>query len=194
MMKQRKEEGDGFASNTKEVVVPRSPPHQKLRVCLRPRAEESVTKREIAMFWRQKRNEEEDHLFAAIKAAARLRARNLSPWYDSYFPILYLCPVITSKANNGVQEQDYWSFVLSLNTYHDEDRPKEAMEKRVAVGNDDKEICVGIKDWWTKSNYAYLNQPALDSMEPPKKQTSTYVPNYLSYKPKALYPTAIGVF
>ncbi|KAE9612929.1 hypothetical protein Lalb_Chr05g0212181 [Lupinus albus] len=175
MMKQRKEEGDGFASNTKEVVVPRSPPHQKLRVCLRPRAEESVTKREIAMFWRQKRNEEEDHLFAAIKAAARLRARNLS-------------------ANNGVQEQDYWSFVLSLNTYHDEDRPKEAMEKRVAVGNDDKEICVGIKDWWTKSNYAYLNQPALDSMEPPKKQTSTYVPNYLSYKPKALYPTAIGVF
>ncbi|CAL0311444.1 unnamed protein product [Lupinus luteus] len=173
MMKQRKEEGDGFASETNKVVVPRSPSLQKFRVCLRPRAEESVTKREIAKFWRQKRNEEEDHLFAAIKAAARIRARNLS-------------------------EQDYWSFELSLNTYHDEDGTKDATEKRVTVGNDSKndgkEIRVGIKDWWTKSNYAYLNQPALDSMEPPKKRTSTYVPNYLCYKPKALYPTAIGVF
>ncbi|OIW11061.1 hypothetical protein TanjilG_22868 [Lupinus angustifolius] len=122
MMKQRKEEGDGFASKTNEVVAPRSPSLQKFR------------------------------------------------------------------------EQDYWSFVLSLNTYHDEDGPNEAMEKRVAVGNDDNEIRIGIKDWWTKSNYAYLNQPALDSTEPPKKRSSSYVPNYLSYKPKALYPTAIGVF
>ncbi|CAK7355673.1 unnamed protein product [Dovyalis caffra] len=39
---------------------------------------ESVTKQEIAKFWRQKLIEEEDHLLDAIKAAARLRARNLS--------------------------------------------------------------------------------------------------------------------
>lgn len=42
------------------------------------RAAESVTKLEIARFWRQRRIDEEDHLLAAIKAAARLRARNLS--------------------------------------------------------------------------------------------------------------------
>ncbi|KAA8532026.1 hypothetical protein F0562_006832 [Nyssa sinensis] len=38
----------------------------------------SVTNQEIAKFWRQKRMEEEDHLLAAIKAAARIRARKLS--------------------------------------------------------------------------------------------------------------------
>ncbi|CAL0331938.1 unnamed protein product [Lupinus luteus] len=168
-MKQRKEEGDGF-----ESMVPRPPPLPKFRVCLRPRVEESVTKREIAKFWRQKRIEEEDHLFAAIKSAARIRARNLS-------------------------DEEYMSFILSLNTYNDEDGPKEENDKRVAEANHcnkdemGKEVRVGIKDWWTKSKYAYLNQPTLD-MDPPKKRTSTYVPNYLSYKPKALYPNAIGVF
>jgi len=39
---------------------------------------ESVTKQEIAEFWRQKLDEEQDHLLYAIKAAARLRAHNLS--------------------------------------------------------------------------------------------------------------------
>lgn len=60
----------------KEVVrratPPPPPPLPKSRL------EESVTKREIAKFWRQKRIVEEDHLLAAIKAAARLRARNLT--------------------------------------------------------------------------------------------------------------------
>jgi hypothetical protein len=37
-----------------------------------------VTKQEIAKFWRKKLTEEEDHFLAAIKAAARIRARNLS--------------------------------------------------------------------------------------------------------------------
>ena len=39
---------------------------------------ESVTNREIAKFWRQKRMEEEDHLLAALKAAARIRAQKLA--------------------------------------------------------------------------------------------------------------------
>lgn len=39
--------------------------------------EQSVTNQEIAKFWRKKRIVEEDHLLAAIKAAARIRARNL---------------------------------------------------------------------------------------------------------------------
>ncbi|MQM10296.1 hypothetical protein Taro_043188 [Colocasia esculenta] len=37
----------------------------------------SVTRDEIDRFWRRKRMEEEDHLLAALKAAARIRARNL---------------------------------------------------------------------------------------------------------------------
>ncbi|TKY70293.1 hypothetical protein E2542_SST06583 [Spatholobus suberectus] len=179
-MKQRKE---GGVCESKAEVAPKSsspppppPPLPKFRVFLRPKAEESVTKREIAKFWRQKRIEEEDHLLAAIKAAARLRARNLT-------------------------EQEYQSFELSLKTDNDYDETKKETVKRI-VGTDvycktvakDKEVRVGIKDWWTKSKYAYLNQPAINSMDPPKKQTSTYVPNCFSYQPKALYPSAIGVF
>ncbi|KAJ1403900.1 hypothetical protein SESBI_27024 [Sesbania bispinosa] len=177
-MKQRKEEGDVFESKTEVVsrAPPPPPPLPKFRVFSRPRAEESVTKREIAKFWRQKKIEEEDHLLAAIKAAARLRARNLT-------------------------EQEYLNFELSLRIDSDEGEHNEETVKRVVGANGncekaamDKEVRVGIKDWWTKSKYAYLNQPALDSMDPPKKRTSTYVPNCLSHQPKALYPTAIGVF
>lgn len=80
-------EGDVFES--RKDVVPRQvrqqqlsppppPPLPKFRVFSGARGEESVTKREIEKFWRQKRIEEEDHLLAAIKAAARLRARNLT--------------------------------------------------------------------------------------------------------------------
>lgn len=39
---------------------------------------QSVTNKQIARYWNQRRRLEEDHLFAAVKAAARLRARNLS--------------------------------------------------------------------------------------------------------------------
>lgn len=80
-MKQRKEEGIVAFGSKKEVVrrsPPPPPPLPKFRVISKPRGEESVTKREIAKFWKQKRIVEEDHLLAAIKAAARLRARNLT--------------------------------------------------------------------------------------------------------------------
>ncbi|XP_027362134.1 uncharacterized protein LOC113869837 [Abrus precatorius] len=174
-MKQRKEESDVYESKVVVVPLPRSPPPlPKFRVfSTTRRPEESVTKREIATFWRQKRIEEEDHFLAAIKAAARLRARNLT-------------------------KEEYESFELSLKS---DDEVKEERVKWIEGTNDycktvasDKEVRVGIKDWWTKSKYAYLNQPAIDFMDPPKKRTSTYVPNCLSYRPKPLYPTAIGVF
>ncbi|GMN59172.1 hypothetical protein TIFTF001_028266 [Ficus carica] len=131
---------------------------------------ESVTKQEIAKFWRQKRIEEEDHLLAAIKAAARIRARNLS-------------------------EEDYKYYEESL-----KDTENEAEEKKTAATSDrnkdanSNEIRVGIKDWWTKSKYAYLNQPAIESKSPPKRRTSTYIPNCISFERTPLYPTSLGVF
>lgn len=39
---------------------------------------DSITNKQIKKFWRQKQIIEEDHLYSAIKAAARVRARNLS--------------------------------------------------------------------------------------------------------------------
>ncbi|KAI4327787.1 hypothetical protein L6164_020209 [Bauhinia variegata] len=174
-MKHRREESEDLEANTKRLVSqpspppPPPPPLPKFRLVSRAAGEESVTKREIARFWRQKRIEEEDHLLAAIKAAARLRARNLT-------------------------EQDYLSFEESLRADQNDEDEDNTKEKKFTVTNDCKEVRVGIKDWWTKSKYAYLNQPALESMDPSKKRTSTFVPNCLSYKPKPFYPTSIGVF
>lgn len=62
-------------------LPPPPPPLPRFCVAAKPAAKamvtESVTNREIAKFWRQKQMEEEDHLLAALKAAARVRAQKL---------------------------------------------------------------------------------------------------------------------
>ncbi|KAI4386836.1 hypothetical protein MLD38_004734 [Melastoma candidum] len=127
------------------VIVPPRPPTLPRK---RPAATESVTNREIARYWRQRRIEEEDHLLAAIKAAARVRARRLS-------------------------EDEYRRFVESLEEAdcRDEETSRGA-ERRAEDGNEARLI---IMDWWTKSKYAYLNQPAVGSTEtPPRKRMADY--------------------
>ncbi|KAF8377771.1 hypothetical protein HHK36_031156 [Tetracentron sinense] len=134
----------------------------------------SVTKQEIAQFWRQKHIEEEDHLLAALKAAARIRARNLTVRSDLLFMF---------------SEEDYKHFEESLKDNHSKDEGHNNKED-----DDNKELCVGIKDWWTKSKYAYLNQPAIESMDKPKR-TSTYIPNFCFWKAPPPQPTSsLGVF
>ncbi|KAE8010683.1 hypothetical protein FH972_007029 [Carpinus fangiana] len=171
-MKQIKEEtGIGGAKTTQATPPPPPPPLPLPRFWVKKTITESVTNQEIAKFWRQKRIDEEDHLLAAIKAAARMRARNLS-------------------------EEDYKQFEESLK---DDDEYAKENNARAATNDSKKdeqsnEIRVGIKDWWTKSKYAYLNQPAIDSLDPPKRKTSSFIPNCLSYKPTPLYPTTLGVF
>ncbi|KAH7519877.1 hypothetical protein FEM48_Zijuj08G0083900 [Ziziphus jujuba var. spinosa] len=149
------------------VPPPPPPPPPFPRFSVRKSVPLSVTNQEIAKFWRNKLIVEEDHLLAAIKAAARLRARNLS-------------------------EEDYRCFEESLD---DKDRESKAVIMTDIKNNEkNNEVRVGIKDWWTKSNYAYLNQPAMDSKDHPKRRTSNYVPNCFPYKPIPLYPTSLGVF
>jgi hypothetical protein len=116
---------------------------------------DSITNKQIKKFWRQKQIIEEEHLFAAIKAAARVRARNLS-------------------------DEDYKRFEESLDM---EDLETDVQKE-------------GIKDWWMKSKYAYLNQPALGSSDSMKRKRSTsYVPNCFSFKPCIpLYATSLNVF
>ncbi|XP_057470382.1 uncharacterized protein LOC130759250 [Actinidia eriantha] len=136
----------------------------------------SVTNQEIARFWRQKRIEEEDHLLAAIKAAARIRARKLT-------------------------EDDYRQFEESLN--EDQDSKPNGGSATNTITNKNcsitvenrKELRLGIKDWWTKSKYAYLNQPAIGSMmDTPKGRTSSYIPNFCNYKPVPPPTTSFGIF
>eukprot|EP01018_Ginkgo_biloba_P029814 Gb_16039 [translate_table: standard] len=60
--------------------------------------------------------------------------------------------------------EDYRRFEESL---VEEDKP-EKLKKL----SDDEETRIGIKDWWTRSNHAYLNQPPVKSMaeEKPKNK------------------------
>ncbi|KAL0361013.1 UNVERIFIED_CONTAM: hypothetical protein Sradi_3785800 [Sesamum radiatum] len=84
----------------------------------------SVTQQQIADYWRQRRMIEEDHLSAAIKAAARIRAQKLS-------------------------ENDYLQFEASLED--DENMENENKNKNNAKASSKKdeneEIRVGTKDW-----------------------------------------------
>uniref|UniRef100_A0A803R113 Uncharacterized protein n=1 Tax=Cannabis sativa TaxID=3483 RepID=A0A803R113_CANSA len=82
-MEKTKGNGIGCAKAEQMVSVssrrrPPPPPPLPMFLWAKKTNPESVTKQEIAMFWRQKRIEEEDHLLAAIKTAAHIRARNLS--------------------------------------------------------------------------------------------------------------------
>ncbi|XP_010690318.1 uncharacterized protein LOC104903886 [Beta vulgaris subsp. vulgaris] len=143
----------GFDKKELQVKLPKCPPTPPPPPP-RPRWS-SYTRREIEKFWRKKRLEEEEHFLAAIKAAARLRASHFS-------------------------DEDYMVFLESLEL--DEDKIKEEdvsiiTEKNCGYNN--QEIRVGIKDWWTKSKYAYLNQPAVGSVGRPSRRSN--------YKPESIW-------
>ncbi|GFY88056.1 hypothetical protein Acr_05g0016950 [Actinidia rufa] len=178
-MKQMEEATEGGDPKLKQICPPppRPPPPPPLPKFWARRGKTtvpvSVTNQEIAKFWRQKRIEEEDHLLAAIKAAARIRADKLT-------------------------EDDYRQFKESLN--EDQDIKPNGGSATTTTTNcsitdeNIKELRLGIKDWWTKSKYAYLNQPVIDSMDTPKRRTSSYIPNYCNYKPAAPPTTWFGIF
>ncbi|KAK6946470.1 hypothetical protein RJ641_014014 [Dillenia turbinata] len=176
-MKQMEAEGIKVVEKSKEKCSATPPPPPLMPrhwvAVARPTMKKvnySVTKLEIERFWRQRRMEEEDHLLAAIKAAARIRAENLT-------------------------KEDYWRFEESL----EEDAIKMS-QTEININNkvyDSKnEIRVGVKDWWTKSKYAYLNQPAIETTEEPKR-ASKYIPNNCFYEvsaPDSAQAAYLGVF
>lgn len=147
---------------------PPPPPLPNFWAKTKPASSVSVTNQEIAKFWRQKRIEEEDHLLSAIKAAARIRAQKLT-------------------------EEDYRLFEESLKE-DQESKEDGAAANSSKTAESSKELRVGIKDWWTKSKYAYLNQPAIESMNPPKCRASTCIPNFCNYKAAPAPSASFGVF
>ncbi|KAM3362946.1 hypothetical protein P3S68_017800 [Capsicum galapagoense] len=164
-MKQREGKSLADGKKLKKIALPPPPPPPTSRFLLgRKLATQSLTKQEIAKYWKQKRKTEEEHFLDAIKAAARIRARNLSA-------------------------EDYKHFVYSLKADADADIvPKNISE----MDENMKEKRVGIKDWWTKSKYAYLNQPALKSME---RHCYTYIPQLYCYKaPQPPVASTFGIF
>ncbi|XP_074556791.1 uncharacterized protein LOC141812674 [Curcuma longa] len=132
-----------------------------------PTKVKSFTREEIDRYWRMQRMIEEDHLLFAQKAAARIRAKSL-------------------------KEEDHQRFEELLKKILE----KDGDEAKVAAGGGggrNKEPRIGIKDWWTKSKYAYLNQPAITSMG----ERSTYSPQqtcfYLSHAVESLCAISFGV-
>ncbi|CAL9160829.1 unnamed protein product [Musa hybrid cultivar] len=120
----------------------------------KPAVVRSVTRDEIDKYWMTRRMIEEDHLLAAEKAAARIRAKAL-------------------------KEEDYRRFEESL-----KEMLNSAEENEDGKEGDEEELQIGIKDWWTKSKFAYLNQPAIKSMgenATPKRPTSTYIPQHICF-------------
>ncbi|XP_074561312.1 uncharacterized protein LOC141817572 [Curcuma longa] len=132
----------------------------------------SITAEEINLYWRMKRMIEEDHLLAANKAVARIRAKAL-------------------------KEEDYRKFEKSLEeTLYD--AKKEG--KTEANHGGEMDTWIRFRDWWTKSKFSYLNQPTIKSMgenAAARRPTSTYIPQYTCFSnfspPAQLCFTSFGV-
>ncbi|XP_020554266.1 uncharacterized protein LOC105155578 isoform X1 [Sesamum indicum] len=114
----------------------------------------SVTKQQIADYWRQRRMIEEDHFSAAIKAAARIRAQKLS------------------------QENDYFQFEASLEDDENMENKNKISVKAASKKDENEERRVGIKDWWTKSRHAYLNEPVMTSVDKTPRKNPARLPQY----------------
>ncbi|KAJ8512011.1 hypothetical protein OPV22_002445 [Ensete ventricosum] len=54
----------------------------------------------------------------------------------------------------ALKEEDHRRFEELLKKMSEEEQPS---------GGGNKELRIGIKDWWTRSKYAYLNQPTIVS-------------------------------
>uniref|UniRef100_A0A5B6YXR3 Uncharacterized protein n=1 Tax=Davidia involucrata TaxID=16924 RepID=A0A5B6YXR3_DAVIN len=156
-MKQMGAETEGGFSKLKQGTPP--PPPAKFWVATKPVVKMtimvSVTNQEIAKFWRQKRMEEEDHLLAAIKAAARIRARKLS-------------------------EDAYKRFVESLKEDDDSKENNENANSSSKNNENNKELHVGIKDWFVKFfNFIVLLMNGRNEPKPPKMFLCFIQMNYI---------------
>lgn len=96
----------------------------------------SITRAEIDEFWSRKEVEAEERRLAAEKEAARIRAKTLK--MEDYVLYEQMVREILMEGNGG---------------------DGSAMAA-AATGGTEAQI-VGIKHWWTRSAYAYLNTPAL---------------------------------
>ncbi|RCV34931.1 hypothetical protein SEVIR_7G209600v4 [Setaria viridis] len=112
----------------------------------------SITRAEIDEFWRRKEVEEEERRLAADKEAARIKAKALK--MEDYVLFEQMIREILEEGNTGGG----------------------ATMGPAAAGSTEARI-IGIKHWWTRSAYAYLNAPALSMDENGgSKHAITYIP------------------
>ncbi|KAM3242801.1 hypothetical protein ACQJBY_055035 [Aegilops geniculata] len=136
---------------------------------------QSITRAEIDSFWSRKKLEEEERWLDDEKEAARIKLKTL-------------------------KQEEYTLFEQRINRIIDEKtEPGEMMEEGEIAEN--IEIQIGIKHWWRKSSCAYLNEPAVASIDDNRswKKNTGYIPQKIHFRcsPPAVYQmnvTAFGVF
>ncbi|KAF8656438.1 hypothetical protein HU200_060711 [Digitaria exilis] len=137
----------------------------------------SITRAEIDEFWRRKEVEAEERRLAAEKEAARIKAKTL-------------------------KMEDYALFEQMIREILKEGTIGDGATMGADAPGGTEARIIGIKHWWTRSAYAYLNTPAL-SMDKNggSKRAITYVPQercimFCSSTPSPCQPysTAFAVF
>lgn len=88
---------------------------------------DSITNIQIKKFWRQKQIIEEEHLFAAIKAASRVRARNLSVRPLVLTILVRFLIHLRGKMDLSFVEVFIWSRVFNLRRFF---RSNQSMKAR----------------------------------------------------------------
>ncbi|KAM0846282.1 hypothetical protein ACQ4PT_055771 [Festuca glaucescens] len=134
----------------------------------------SITRKEIDGFWRRKETEEEERRFATEKEAARTKAKTLK--VEDYMLFEQMIRDILEEGNEG-----------------DKARKMERGIKK----NRWTEARVGIKHWWKRSTYAYLNEPAVTtSMDENgrSKHATAYTPQERCVKVCSLIPATFAIF
>ncbi|KAG8044273.1 hypothetical protein GUJ93_ZPchr0014g47208 [Zizania palustris] len=108
----------------------------------------SITRAEIQGFWRRRKEmEEEEHRLTAEKEkeTARIKAKTLT--IGDY--VLFEQMIREILEDN----EDYRAWT------------ERGITMNGAAATNSTEGRVGIKHWWRKSAYAYLNEPAVTSMD-----------------------------
>ncbi|KAL5214659.1 hypothetical protein ABZP36_003811 [Zizania latifolia] len=106
----------------------------------------SITRAEIEEFWRRKEMEEEEQRLTDNKEAARIKAKKLM--IEDY--------VLFEQMIREILEEGY----KGDRAWMERDTTTNG-----AVATNSTEGRIGIKHWWRKSTHAYLNEPAVTSMD-----------------------------
>ncbi|XP_051193398.1 uncharacterized protein [Lolium perenne] len=167
---------------TVPMTRPSAPLYQPRGPCVRQQRMagrvQSITRAEIDHFWRRKKLEEEEHQLADEKEAARIRVRTL-------------------------KQEEYVLFEQNIKGII-EGNSEKTMDGEITNNCDEDarniQMRIGIKDWWRKSSCAYLNEPAVTSMDgnSAPKDTATYNPQKIHFRccsqAHQINVTAIGIF
>uniref|UniRef100_A0ACD5V3M4 Uncharacterized protein n=1 Tax=Avena sativa TaxID=4498 RepID=A0ACD5V3M4_AVESA len=133
----------------------------------------SITRKEIDGFWRRKETEEEERRLAAEKKAARTKAKTLK--VEDYMLFEQMIREILEEGNEG-------------------DKARK-MERVIRKNNIWTEARVGIKHWWKRSTYAYLNEPAVTtSVDENGRSTLTCIPQDRCAKVCSPIPATFVIF